>query len=119
MGAYRSWRRTRSAGAYNSVRDKLSQRSVSRRASEAATVLRALRCSNLQLLESCATSTTRLSEMFETAAAEGGEQGGGAGGVAGLAARMALEAAVMEAEPPPYLMPYPSISSAMRTLVPF
>ena len=73
-------------------------------ASEAAAVLRALRCSNLQLLETCATSTTRLSEMFESAAAEGGEQGGGAGGVAGLAARMALEAAVMEAEPPPYPM---------------
>ena len=42
--------------------------------------------------------------MFENAAAEGGEQGGGAGGVAGLAARMALEAAVMEAELPPYPM---------------
>ena len=42
--------------------------------------------------------------MLETAAAEGGEQGGRAGGVGGLAARMALEAAVMEAEPPPYPM---------------
>ena len=40
--------------------------------------------------------------MFETAAAEAGEPGGGAGGGVGLAARMALEAAVMEAEPPPY-----------------
>jgi hypothetical protein len=39
---------------------------------------------------------------FETAAAEAGEPGGGAGGGVGLAARMALEAAVMEAEPPPY-----------------
>ena len=71
--------------------------------SEAAAVLRALRRSNLQLLESCATSTTRLSQMFEAAAAAGGEQGGGGGG-AGMAARMALEAAVMEAEPPPYPM---------------
>ena len=70
-------------------------------ASEAAAVLRALRCSNLQLLESCTASTTRLSKMFETAAGEGSEQGGGAGGGVGLAARMALEAAVMEAEPPP------------------
>ena len=71
--------------------------------SEAAAVLRALRRSNLQLLESSATSTTRLSQMFEAAAAAGSEQGGGGGG-AGMAARMALEAAVMEAEPPPYPM---------------
>ena len=35
--------------------------------------------------------------------AEGSEQGNGGGG-AGMAARMALEAAVMEAEPPPYPM---------------
>ena len=43
--------------------------------------------------------------MFETVAAEGGEQGGGAGVVAGLAACVALEAAVMEAEPLPYPVP--------------
>lgn len=65
---------------------------------EAGAVLLALRRSRLRLLESLSASADRLAGGFERSRAAGGGGGGGAG----MAARMALEAAVMEAEPRPF-----------------
>lgn len=63
--------------------------------SEARAVLRELRQSKLRLLESLGASATRMAGAFAQAHAAGG-------GGAGMSARMMLEAAVMEAEPPPF-----------------
>jgi len=63
--------------------------------SEAGAVLRELRQSKLRLLKSLGASATRMAAAFAQAHAAGG-------GGAGMSARMMLEAAVMEAEPPPF-----------------
>lgn len=66
---------------------------------EAGAVLLALRRSRLRLLESLSASADRLAGGFAQSRAA---EGGGGGGGASMAARMALEAAMMEAEPRPY-----------------